>query len=230
MKTQELNSEYRSESGKGASRKLRSMGRIPAVLYGLNEDTIPLTVSELEFRRVLSSNWETAILDLTVTGKVSKECNAIIKDIQQHPSTGRVLHVDFQYIRKGQKIRLEVPVVLTGVPVGVKEMGGILEHGSRALDIRCMPRHIPEKIEIDVSALGIQEGIHLKDIADGYPDLEFLSDPELTIANVVPPKVEVAATEEEEEAGEEEPEVIAKGKEEKEGEGEGGDESAPTSS
>ena len=96
-------------------------------------------------------------------------------------------------------------------------MGGILEHGSREIAIRCIPKDIPDSIDIDVAELGIHESIQLKDIMARYPDIEFLDDPETTLANVVPPKIEVEATpaEEEELA---EPELIAKGKEEKEGE------------
>jgi large subunit ribosomal protein L25 len=191
---------------------MRADGRIPAVLYGYNEETIPIWISEPDLRKLLVAKWETAIVDLHISGKVKKDCNAIIKDIQQHPSSGKVLHVDFQYIRKGQKIRLDVPITLVGIPRGVKEMGGILEHGLREAAVRCMPRHIPDAIELDVSGLGIQDSIHVRDIVDRYPDVEFLDDPGSTLANVVPPKVEVEAVTEEE--VEEEPEVIAKGKEE----------------
>jgi large subunit ribosomal protein L25 len=215
METQKLASEYREPGGKGGARKTRASGKIPCVLYGHNEDTLPITVTESDMRKLLSTNWETAIVDLEVQGKVSKECNAIIKDIHFHPTTGRVLHVDFQYIRRGQKIRLDIPVVLVGDAKGVKEMGGILERGPRELAVRSMPRHIPDNIEIEVEHLGIQDAIHVKDIIADYPDVEFLDEPETTLAIVVPPKIEVEPTVVEEE-GAEEPEVIAKGKDEKE--------------
>ena len=216
METQKLASEYRETWGTGHARKIRASGKIPAVLYGHNEDTVPITVSEIDLRKLLSTNWETAIVDLQVQGKVTKECNAIIKDIHFHPTTGKVLHVDFQFVRRGQKIRLDIPVTIVGDAKGVKEMGGILEHGPRELAVRCMPRHIPETIEINVQELGIQDAIHVKDIVSSYPDVEFLDDPETTLAIVVPPKVEVEPAVVEEEEGAEEPEVIAKGKEEKE--------------
>jgi large subunit ribosomal protein L25 len=217
MDTQKLASEYRDVAGKGAARKLRATGRIPAVLYGHKEEPASISISEQDFRKILATNWETAIVDLDIKGNDREECNAIIKDIQAHPATGQVLHVDFQHIRRGEKIRLTVPVSLVGDPRGVKEMGGILEHGSRELAIRCMPRHIPDNIQIDVHELGIHDAIHVKDIISNYPDLEFLDDGDSTLAIVVPPKVEVEPTvaEEEEVEGAEEPEVIAKGKEEK---------------
>ena len=217
MEPQKLASEYRESFGKGPARKLRAEGRIPAVIYGSNEDPIPIWVAEQELRRILSTKWETAIVDLSITGKVKKDCNAIIKDVQQHPASGRVLHVDFQYVREGEKIRLDIPISIFGDPRGVKEMGGILEHGAREVAVRCMPRHIPDAIRLDVSSLAIHDAIHVRDIIDMYPDIEFLDDPDSTLAIVVPPKVEVEAVPEEAE-GEGEPEVIAKGKEELESE------------
>ena len=219
MENLKLKSSYRETKGKGDARKLRAQGMVPATIYGFRQDTLSIEVDERELRRILISRGETAIVELTIEGKVNKECNAIMKEIQQHPATGKILHVDFQYVRKGEKLRLEIPVELLGIAVGVKDMGGILERGPRVLQVRCFPRHILDKIEIEVSELKIQDGIHVKDIVDNYPDLEFLDDPKTTLAIVVPPKVEVEPEVEptEEEEGAEEPEVIGKGKE---GEGE----------
>jgi large subunit ribosomal protein L25 len=219
METLSLALQYREDSGKGAARRLRASGMVPVVLYGREEDTISLSVNELELRRLLAAKWETAIVDLKIEGKVKKDCNAIIKNVQQHPGNGRILHVDFQYVHRGELIRLTVPVTVTGNPRGVKEMGGVLEHGVRELDVRCMPRHIPESIEIDVSGLSFHESIQLRDIRDRFPDVEFLDDEDSTLANVLPPKIEVEpkAEEGEEEAEEgAEPELIGKGKEDTE--------------
>lgn len=212
MESLKLNTECRDGRGKGAARRLRAQGMVPGVIYSHKEDPLSVSIVERELRRVLASNWETAIVDVNVSGRVKKECNAIIKEVQQHPASGRILHVDFQAIYEGEKVRLDVPVTLDGDPRGVKEMGGILEHGSRELAIRCMPRHIPEAIVIDVSSLGIHDGIHIRDIIDVYPNVEFLDEPDTTLAIVVPPRVEVEPTTEVAE-GEEEPEVIVKGKE-----------------
>jgi len=224
MENIKLASKFRDSSGKEAARKMRVDGEVPAVIYGHSDDTIPITVSERELRRVLTGNWETTVLEMNIAGKISKECSAIIKDVQQHPATGRILHVDFQYIRKGEKIRIVVPLHLAGEPKGVKEQGGVLEHGSRELNVRVFPRHIPDHIEIDVSDLEIHDAIHIRELVEKHPDLEFLDDEDVTLAIVLPPRVEAAPAEGEEEElaeGEEEPEVIAKGKEEKEGEGGG---------
>jgi large subunit ribosomal protein L25 len=224
MENPKLKSSCRETSGKGEARKLRAHGIVPGTIYGYHQDTLSIEVDELELRRILTSRGETSIVDLSIEGKVNKECNAIIKEIQQHPATGKILHIDFQYVRKGEKLRLEVPLEIVGTPVGVKDMGGILERGPRLLQIRCFPRHIPEKIEIEVSELKIQDAVHVKDLVDSHPDLEFLDDPETTLAIIVPPKIEAEAEPAEEAEGEgEEPEVIGKGKDEEGEKPEGGD-------
>lgn len=218
METHKLGSTSRESAGKGAARKLRAQGRIPAILYGHDETPLSIWIDERELRRIFSAKWETAIVDLSISGSVEKECNAIIKDVQQHPTSGKVMHVDFQYIRTDEKIRLEVPVLLKGNPRGVKDMGGILEHGLRQMAVRCMPRDIPDSIDLDVTELGIHDSLHVRDVIGRYPNVEFLDDPGSTLAIVVPPKLEaepVAVTTEEAPT---EPEVIGKGKEGKEGE------------
>jgi large subunit ribosomal protein L25 len=151
------------------------------------------------------------IIDLTIEGEIKKECDAIIKEIQQHPASGKILHIDFQHILRGEKLKIDVPVYLVGEPLGVKEMGGVLEHGPREIEIRCLPRDIPERIEIDVKSLRIHDSIHIRDISSRYPDFDFLDDPATTLAIVVPPRVEAEAAPAAAEAAE--PEVIGKGKE-----------------
>jgi large subunit ribosomal protein L25 len=190
------------------------------VLYGHSEEPVKISVIDQEFRKVLRVRGETAIIGLTIEGGVNRECDAIIKEIQQHPATGKILHVDFQHIRRGEKIKIDVPVELVGEPLGVKEMGGVLEHGPRELVIRCLPRDIPERIEVDVKPLKIHDAVHVKDIAAHYPDFEFLDDLETTLAIVVPSRVEEAApTPAAKEVAE--PEVIGKGKEAEKKEEEG---------
>jgi len=211
MEAMKLASEYRGSSGKGVARKLRARGQVPAVLYGHSEEPLKLSVNELEFRRVLRVRGEMGIIDLVIEGEVTKECDAIIKEIQQHPASGKILHIDFQHIRRGEKIKIEVPVYLIGEPLGVKEMGGVLEHGPREIEIRCFPRDIPDRIDIDVQSLKIHDSIHLREIAARYPDFEFLGELGTTLAIVVPSRVEVEAAPVA--AEEAEPEVIGKGKE-----------------
>jgi large subunit ribosomal protein L25 len=212
MEILKLETTIRTDSGKGFTRKLRSTGRIPAILYGQKHDAISLEIDEAEVRTVLHQTSEGAIIDLVVKGDESGEpVNVIVRDVQRHPATGRLLHIDFQRIKYGEKIRVEIKVVLIGVPAGVKEQGGILEHGMRLLQMNCLPSKIPEAIEIDVSELMIGDAIKLKEIDESYPDFDFLDDAESTMAGVIPPIVEAKPAEEEEvEAAEGEPELVEK--------------------
>jgi large subunit ribosomal protein L25 len=213
MESLKLISEYRASSGKGVSRRLRAQGRVPAVLYGHSDEPVKISIDEQDFRRVLRVQGETAIIGLSVEGEVKKDCDAIIKEIQQHPASGEILHVDFQHIRRDEKLKIEVPLVLLGEPLGVKEMGGVLEHGPRELVIRCFPRDIPERIEVDVSGLKMHDAIHVREIAARNPGFEFLDAPGTTLAIVVPSRIEEEAPKPAAAEEAAEPEVIGKGKE-----------------
>jgi len=222
MENYKLSSEIRNGAGKGVARKLRAKGRIPAVLYGQKEEALGLSLVELEIQKVLHAHPESAILDLAIEGDSPSSCNAVVREVQRHPSSGRLLHVDLQRIRMDEKVRVQVPIHIKGDSVGVKETGGILEHGLREISINCIPTAIPAAIEIDVTELGIGDGIYVRDISSKYPDFDFLEDEDTLLANVVPPKVEVAPKVEEEAA--EEPELVEKDKaEEKSGAEEKGD-------
>lgn len=216
MEDYKLNSEIREGSGKGVARKLRAKGQVPAILYGQKEQALSLSLSELQIRKILQAHPESAILDLSIEGAKPSTCNAIVREIQRHPSSGRLLHLDLQRIRMDEKVRVQVPILLNGDAVGVKEMGGILDHSLREINVNCLPTAIPKAVEVDVSELGIGDAIHVSDIATKYPDFEFLDDEETLVANVVPPKIE-AAPEVEEEEGLEEPELVDGEKAESEG-------------
>jgi large subunit ribosomal protein L25 len=202
-----LQSEVRDGSGKGVARKLRTTGRLPAILYGRKEAPVGLSLAEVDVRNILRKHHDSAIVDLSVgEGSV---LNAIIRDVQRHPATGRILHVDLQRISLTEKIRVEVHVRLNGLAAGVKDQGGILEHGTRSVNVLCLPTEIPEEIPVDVSALRIHDAIHIRDIAAAYPNVEFLDDLDATLANVIPPIVEAAPVVAEV-AAEAEPELIRK--------------------
>ena len=157
-----------------------------------------------------------AIVNLTVGGG---EYTALIRAVQYDPITHEVLHLDFQHISLTEEIVIKVTLHLNGLPLGVKDAGGILEHIVRDVEVRCLPTAIPGAIEVDVSALNVGDSIHVRDLS--VPNVTILTDPDATIATVVPPTVmeekpveEVAAAA----VAEAEPEVIAKGKKEEEGE------------
>ena len=217
MENIKLNTKIRTDAGKGAARKMRADGEVPAVLYGQKEEPVSLTVDESVFRTILLSHPESAIIDLSVEGGKTKDpVNTIIRDVQRHPATGKLLHIDFQRIRLDQIIRVAVGVSAIGEPKGVKEQGGILEYGIRSLNIMCLPTAIPEMIEFGVTELNIGDAIRLKDVIAGYSDVEFLDDTEITLAHVMPPTVEAVpeAEVETEAEGEGEPELVAKDQEE----------------
>jgi len=216
MEILKLESEVREGSGKGFSRKLRSSGRVPAILYGRKEQPLNLELDEAAIRTILHQHPESAVIDLSVRGGGSDEpVNVIIRDVQRHPTTGRILHVDFQRIKFGEKIRVEVKIEVAGKPKGVKDQGGILEHSTRSVQIMCLPRMIPESFELDVSELMIGDALRLSDLMEKYPDIDFMDEPDITLASVSPPVVEVEPVAAEEEA-EEEPELVAKEKEREE--------------
>lgn len=198
MENFKLSSELRNDSGKGVARRIRADGRVPAVLYGHKEHPVSLSIDEAQMRAILQAHPDSAIVDLTVAK--SGEINALVREVQRHPATGKLLHIDFQRISLDEKVRVDVPIDAQGHAVGVKDHGGILEQATRSLTVLCLPREIPESIVIDVSGLNIGDTIKLSDVQEKYPSLEFTDDAESMLATISPPRVEVAAAAEGEEA------------------------------
>ena len=210
MSGDKLKAILRSERGKNAMRRLRIQGRIPAIFYGPRFEPISISVGEKELDRALSNRKGLVNLEIEDTG----EYEVIFREIQRDPITEAVYHVDLLGITRGFKITATVPVMIVGIPLGVKTSGGILEVLRRELEIECLPKHLPEKIEVDVSRIDIGESIHIRDIA--LENISLLHDPRTTIATVVAPTVVKAAVEaiKAVSEGEEEGEVT-EGKEEK---------------
>lgn len=210
-----LTAESRNDKGKGAARKLRSQGRIPAVIYGHGRDPATLSVSSMELDRALQGiSAESTVIDLSVDGA---GVQVLIREIQRHPTRKNITHVDFYEIHAGEMITVDVPLRLVGSPEGVRNQGGVLEQFLRELEIEVLPKDIPDHIDVDVTDLGIAQSLHVSDVS--VPDAKILSDPGQTICTVVPPRVEEAPPTEvvvEEEAGE--PELIRKAKAEEEAE------------
>jgi large subunit ribosomal protein L25 len=227
MERFELQSNVRSDAGKGVARKLRVEGRLPAVLYGRREAPMGLSLSEVDVRNILRKHPDSAIVDLTVAGPGGATLNAIIRDVQRHPASGRILHVDLQRISLDEQVRVEVHVEVRGTPAGVKEQSGVLEHGTRTVNVMTLPTDIPDSIVVDVSALRIHDSARIRDVMAAYPKIVFLDDPDTTLATVIPPIVEAVAAPTAEAVAE--PELIRKpGAEEEEGaEGAAGKSAAP---
>ena len=208
--------EKREIMGKGPAKKLRSTGRIPAVIYGQGEQTVPLTLDGKAFHTILHSHHgENVIFEIQIPGRKTG-LKAILREVQHEPVTGEILHVDFQHISMTKKITVQVPVSLVGSPDGVKNKGGILEHILHELEVECLPTDIPEHIEVDVSPLDVGDSIHVRDIP--VTKVKILTDPDRSVATVVPPTIIKAPVEKEELEEEliEEPELVEKERKEEE--------------
>ncbi len=158
-----LNAEPRKDAGKGASRRLRRTGRLPAVLYGGSGKALAITLDHNELMQHLKHEAFHSHL-LTVKLGRKKE-QAILKDLQRHPTKNEVLHLDLQRVAAAQKIRMEVPLHFLGAEEapGVKE-GGVFSRSVVEVEIECLPADLPEYLEVDVSKLGIGDSVHLSEI------------------------------------------------------------------
>lgn len=210
----QLNAEPRAGTGKGSARRLRASGRIPAVIYGHGEKTRSLSVDGHELDRLFAGiAVESTIINLKVQGQRAP-VNALVREVQRHPFRPEVLHVDFYQVHAGEEVSVEIPVRVTGTPIGVRE-GGVLQQVLHELSISCLPAAIPEAIEIDVSELQVNESLHVSDLPL-QEGVTIQADPEQTVCSVVAPTVAVVEEEEAvpEEEAEAEPEVIGREPEE----------------
>lgn len=216
----------REAAGKGAARQTRFAGKVPAVIYGHGRPTQPLTLDAKALEMALSGiEPASTLFEVTVDGKKTR---ALIREIQRHPIRPDVIHVDFYEIHADEKVRLKVPVHLVGTPDGVRNGGGVLDQVMREVEIEVLPEHIPERVELDVSALLIGHSVHVSNLS--IPNATILVAPELTLATVVPPRAEEAAAPAPEATAEvAEPELIRKPREDEEGEAVDGEgEAKPT--
>jgi large subunit ribosomal protein L25 len=181
-----LSATAREKTGKGAARQARFQKQIPAVIYGHGRPTQPLMVDALALEKALTGiEPESTLIELTVDGKMSR---TLIREIQRHPIRPDIIHVDFYEIRGGEKITLKVPVHLAGTPDGVRNAGGVLDQVTREVEIEVLPENIPDRVELDVSALKIGDSLHTRDLT--IPNAVILTGADLTIATAVPPRAE----------------------------------------
>lgn len=192
MNEKKIYAELRTETGKNECHRLRKNGFIPAVLYSHGESETIKVKKNSFFKLFKNHISESIIFDVSIAGK-DKELLAFVKDYTSHPISGEILHLDLFKVTRGEKIHTFVPIELVGNPIGAK-VGGILESSEREIQIECLPKDLPEKIEIDVSNLNVNEYIHAKDIklADS---IKLLSNPEAVIAGVLVPRIAEEAEE-----------------------------------
>src|SRR5438046_4077999 len=211
-----LKAEPRMDVGRAAVRKLRARGLIPAIIYGGKDKPRPLQVAAREINAMMShASGENVLVELEVAGEDSSR-TALVQEVQHSPVGGEIRHVDFHAVSMDQMIQAEVPLEPTGIAVGVKTFGGLLEQSLRSLAIECLPADLPDRITVDVSQLNIGDSIHVRDIQ--LPSgVTAKVQPDLTAFSVVAPVVEEEPTVPEDEAAAAGPEVITEKKEEAEG-------------
>ena len=208
---------------KNEANRLRASGRIPAVVYGAKKkggaapEGVAIAVDPKAVLRILhSDSGANTLINLKVDGS---EARVMVKEYQLDPITHQLLHADFYQLAMDKALTVTVPVVLHGEPRGVKQQGGLLDFVTREIQVQCLPTDIPEHIDIDVSELGLNQSIRLRDLPQN-PKWKPLTDGETMLAHVVLPKAEEAAAATAEAVAAPaaaEPEVIKKGKtEEKE--------------
>ena len=208
----------REGRGKNDSRRARRDGQVPVTMYGGGGEAVSALVPLRELAAILRSDTgRNTIFTLDVEGVEATE--VMFADRQIDPVRSRLIHADFKRLVKGEKIEATVPLRLIGEPIGVREQAGVLEQIIRNVEIRCEPREIPEALEVDVTNLGVHDVLHVSDIpiSEG---IEILAEPDVVIATIGVVKEEpVAVVAPVEGEVPTEPEVIAKGKKEEEGEG-----------
>ena len=222
MKETKLTAKTRAEKGSASAGRLRRTGWFPAVVYGEGRPGLDIQLNEHDFVMMLRSHRsENMIVDLTVEGK-DKPLKVMLKAMQHHPLTGRVIHVDFYEVSMTRKIEIDVPVKLVGVPTGVANEGGILEHVLRTLTVQCLPGDLIEEFSLDVADLHIGKTLRVRDVPVDAAKYKVMSDPDQVVAAVAAPRTEEeekAETEAEAAAAAAGPEVLTEKKEEEGEEG-----------
>ena len=190
MKSVPLNAFPRTATRHGGVKKLRASGRVPAVVYGRGVQPQNLELNRVEIENVIHhSASENVLVDLSVASDARAKRLALVQDVQHHPLTAAVLHVDLHEVAENEKVTIMVPVEPTGEAVGVKTGGGTLEHVMFKIKVRALPKDLPEQINVDVTNLDIGKSIHLSEITPP-PNVEFLGEKKVVVFSVAAPVTE----------------------------------------
>ena len=188
MKSVLLNAFGRSQIGRGEVKKLRASGRIPATIYGRQTKPLNLELMGKELNDLIHHSLsENILVDLAVD---QVKHLALVQEVQHHPLSGKVLHVDFHEVSPTEKVTIMVPVESIGEAVGVKTGGGVLEHVLHKIKVRALPKDLPEQIVVDVTALEVGKSMHLSELK-APEGVEILGDKKVTVVSVAMPKTEV---------------------------------------
>ncbi|HVN23541.1 MAG TPA: 50S ribosomal protein L25 [Syntrophorhabdales bacterium] len=207
-----LKAESRVQGGKNVARRLRREGVIPAILYGKDVEPLPLRVSAKEWRNLQGRVKSNTIIKMELKrNDHAEERPVMLKDLQRATLSDVVLHIDFLQVSMERAVQVEVPIHLVGDPVGVVK-GGVIEQHLRSIMVESLPGQIPEKIDVDISALDIGDSVHVNEIS--LPGIKLLAPPDVAVVGVTPPQAEEKPAEAAAPAGEEAA-VPAEEKEEK---------------
>lgn len=213
MQALELTGFRREDAGKGASRRIRRQGMIPAILYGIG-DLIPVIVDPKKLTRILERG-ENTIFQFNIEGEEKSERSVIVKELQCDPVRNDILHADLLHISMDKEIRVNVAISLVGQAKGVSVDGGILHLQKREVEIECLPNRIPEEISVDITELRVGGSIHVKDLqaAEGVRILDDPDEPVVSVTVIAPEEEAVAAEVAVEAEGEEGAPAAGKGEE-----------------
>jgi large subunit ribosomal protein L25 len=188
----EISAETRDDLGRSRSRRIRNEGRVPAIVYGGGQDPSPISLerNSLHVQMELEAFY-TSILNLSIGNKKQP---VVVKEVQRHPSKSTVIHLDFQRIVEDEEITITVPIHFTGEEdaVGVRQQGGVIEHTATDVEISCLPANLPEFLELDVSALELNELLHLSDIRfpEGVTSTQLAHGHDSPVVAIHPPRRE----------------------------------------
>ena len=191
MASASLGAEARSETGKGAARKLRATGRVPGVVYGHGREPQALSLNARELEKLLGSIAAgSTVVELSLGNATT---NTLIREVQRHPFKKQILHVDFMELVAGEKVIVDIPLVFVGTPEGVRTGGGLLEQILHSIEVNVDPSSIPNHIDVDVSQMVMGHSLHVRDLK--LPEgVEVLTDEDATICAVIAPRAVVEAT------------------------------------
>jgi len=187
----ELAAEFRDGQGKGASRRLRHAGRVPAILYGGHVEPRAITLDHQKLMTLIDNEkFYSSIINLAVGDKKQA---AIVKDLQMHPARNAIVHVDMQRVSENEKIRIHIPIHFKGEAAspGVKTEGGVVSHRIADIEISCLPKDLPEFIELDLSGMHINESKHLSDLPlPAGVTIPSIAKGNATVVSIHPPRAE----------------------------------------
>ena len=208
-----LDIENRESVGKKSTKAIRREGKIPSTLYFKGDEPESVAIDKIKLYQALKSDQR--VYEVELSGEVQY---VMVKDVQYHPVTDEIVHLDFMRVRRTEKMTISVPLVLIGKPIGVTE-GGILSQSLNQIEISCFPTNVPEKIEVSIDDIGLNESISIADVSIDDEEIEILSASDISVASIITPvaEEEIAPADVDEPSGEgEDGEVTSDGDKPKE--------------